>query len=163
MTPILIEPRPGQESVWDYPRPPRVEVSPQSIIVRYNEYLIAQSDKCLRVLERSHPPCYYIPIRDIHLEFLEKSPGVSHCEWKGTCSYYRFRHLDYRVERAGWRYEHPKPGYECLADTMAFYPSRLRCFLDGTGVRPQDGHYYGGWITRQVVGPFKGGQGTWSW
>ena len=163
MIPILEEVLPGQESAWDYPRPPLLAPCQQAIIVRYNEYVISKTHRSFRVLERSHPPCYYIPIEDINMAYLEKCPGVSYCEWKGECSYYRFRHLDIRIERIGWAYENPKAAYKELSETIAFYPNKVRCFVDGAGVGCQEGHYYGGWITGQVVGPFKGGQGTWSW
>lgn len=158
-----IEPGPGQESVWDYPRPPRVERSPRRIRVFFADTLIAESSKAYRVLETSHPPTWYIPREDTKIEFLVKGIGSSHCEWKGVATYWTVKVRDQVVENAGWSYEHPSVRFAAIARHFAFYPSRCECYVDEERVQPQPGDFYGGWITSDVVGPFKGSPGTGGW
>lgn len=158
-----IEPGAGQESVWDYPRPPRVELSPRRIRVFFADTLIAESSKAYRVLETSHPPTWYIPREDIKTEFLIKGKDSSHCEWKGIATYWTVKVGKQVIENAGWSYEHPSTRFATIARHFAFYPSRCECYVDEERVQPQPGDFYGGWITSDVVGPFKGSPGTGGW
>ena len=159
-----IEPGPGQESVWDYPRPPRLEDSSKHIQVIFNGLTIADTHRAKRVLETSHPPVYYIPPEDIKMEYLSKTPQSSFCEWKGRAGYYTVSVGDQQVRDAGWFYPNPTPAFASVKDYVAFYPSRMEaCYVDGEKVQPQPGDFYGGWITSEIVGPFKGGAGTWGW
>ncbi|MBV9677926.1 MAG: DUF427 domain-containing protein [Acidobacteriaceae bacterium] len=158
-----IEPGPGQESVWDYPRPPRLEMSSRRIRVFFADTLIAESTKAYRVLETSHPPTWYIPREDTKAEFLISGKGSSHCEWKGVATYWTVKVGDQVAENAGWSYEHPSTRFTAIARHLAFYPSRCECYVDEERVQPQPGDFYGGWITSDVVGPFKGSPGTWGW
>ena len=151
------------ESVWDYPRPPRVEPSVRRVRIVLGGAVIADSVRSHRVLETSHPPVYYLPLEDIAPEALVPSPGrTTFCEWKGSASYFDAIGGDgRRVERAAWTYLTPSPGFESIRDAVAFYPARMdECTLDGEVVQPQDGGFYGGWITSDVLGPFKGGAAT---
>ncbi|GAB4529970.1 MAG: DUF427 domain-containing protein [Pleurocapsa sp.] len=163
--PQRIEPQPGQESVWDYPRPPRIERSPKKIEVVFNGVTIAQSDRAYRILETSHPPVYYIPPEDIDREYLK--PGTasrSFCEWKGFADYYTVVVGDKQAVNAGWYYSQPNAVYGAIKNYVAFYPSKMdACYVDGEQVQSQPGDFYGGWITRDIVGPFKGEPGTWGW
>jgi uncharacterized protein (DUF427 family) len=164
MKPERIEPGPGQESVWDYPRPPRVEASSRLVQVIFNGVVIAESRLARRVLETSHPPAYYIPPQDVRLESLEKARGSSFCEWKGSAIYYNIVVGDRRVERGAWSYPQPASGFESIRGYLAFYAGLMdACFVDGEKVRPQPGGFYGGWVTDDVLGPFKGEPGTMGW
>jgi uncharacterized protein (DUF427 family) len=162
-----MEPGQGQESVWDYPRPPRVEDVDKKIKVVFGGVTLAHTT---RVLETSHPPVYYIPQQDIQMEFLTGSGRTSHCEWKGRASYYDIATKDYitgevKSEKGvAWHYPDPVPGFEGLKDHVAFYPNRMdACWVGGEKVEAQEGDFYGGWITPDIVGPFKGAPGTWGW
>jgi uncharacterized protein (DUF427 family) len=159
-----IEPGPGQESVWDYPRPPRVEEVTQHVRVVFNGQVIAATVRAIRVLETSHPPVYYIPMEDVRMETLTETGHRTWCEWKGQAGYYSLRVGDRRVEDAAWFYPHPAPGYEAIQGCVAFYPGRMDvCTVGGERVKAQPGGFYGGWITANIVGPFKGGPGTAGW
>lgn len=159
-----ITPGPGQESVWDYPRPPRLEDSPKHIVVRFNGETIADSRRTKRVLETSHPPVYYIPPEDVRMEFLCKTPRSTFCEWKGQASYYTLTVGDRTETNVAWFYPNPTPRFAGIKDYIAFYPGRMdECLVDGERVQAQPGDFYGGWITQDIVGPFKGGMGTWGW
>lgn len=153
------------ESVWDYPRPPRVETSERRIRVELGGDVIADTRRALRVLETSHPPTYYVPLDDVAPDALTPSGGgTTFCEWKGIASYYDFSAGGRRSERVAWTYHDPSPGFEELRDAIAFYPGRVdACFVDDERVVPQPGDFYGGWITSDVVGPFKGEPGTAGW
>ncbi|TLM84148.1 DUF427 domain-containing protein [Pseudarthrobacter sp. NamE5] len=154
----------GQESVWDYPRPPRVEPSSERIRIFLGGELIVDTVDSLRVLETSHPPVYYLPRRAFQPGALEPAPGSSFCEFKGSARYLTVRGGAMAAEGAAWFYPEPAPGYEVLADRVTVYPGRMdRCEVDGEQVIPQPGNFYGGWITSRVVGPFKGGPGTLGW
>ncbi len=164
MRPRRITPGPGQESVWDYPRPPRVEDDDRHIQVVFGGVTIADTRRAKRVLETSHPPVYYIPPADISHEYMQGARGSSYCEFKGEASYVSVVVGDRRVQNAGWYYATPSPGFEELKGYVAFYPSLIdACYVDGERVRAQEGDFYGGWITDQIVGPFKGAPGTWGW
>lgn len=155
---------PGQESVWDYPRPPRVEETSERVVVRLGGAVVADTTAALRVLETSHPPTYYLPRSAFAEGALEPAAGASMCEYKGQAAYLTVRGGDAVAERAAWTYPSPLPGYEALVDHVALYPAAMdSCEVDGERVRPQDGGFYGGWITSRVVGPFKGAPGTMGW
>jgi uncharacterized protein (DUF427 family) len=152
------------ESVWDYPRPPRLERSNARVTIEHAGVTVVNSDRCWRVLETSHPPVYYVPRADIDAKFLAAANGSSYCEFKGNASYWDLVVGDVRVPAAGWSYEQPSPDYAELRGAVAFYPGRVdRCTVDGEVVRAQEGDFYGGWITADIVGPFKGGPGTRGW
>ena len=152
------------ESVWDYPRPPRVEPSTRRIRVVLGDVTVADTTRAFRVLETSHPPGYYIPPGDVLNEYLRPSRRRTFCEFKGQASYYDLV-VDKRVVRdAAWYYPDPAPGYEVIRDHLAFYPGRVdACFVDEEQVAAQEGDFYGGWRTADIVGPFKGGPGTAGW
>ena len=159
-----IEPGPGQESVWDYPRPPRLEDSDKRIKVVFGGVTLAYTTRAKRVLETSHPPVYYVPVEDIRMEHLMLAKGSSFCEWKGAARYYDIQTDERREPRAAWFYPDPVPAYAGIKDHVAFYPSLMdACWVDGEKVRAQEGDFYGGWITPDIVGPFKGGPGTRGW
>jgi uncharacterized protein (DUF427 family) len=159
-----IEPAPGQESVWDYPRPPRVEPTGKRVRVVFNDQVIADTTRAVRVLETSHPPGIYIPPEDVRMEFLRSSIRSSSCEWKGRARYFHVVVGDRKAEDAAWSYPEPVPRFAAIRDYVTFYPGRVdSCFLDDERVTPQEGGFYGGWITSAVVGPFKGASGTWGW
>ncbi|WP_375496872.1 DUF427 domain-containing protein [uncultured Jatrophihabitans sp.] len=155
-----VTPGPGQESVWDYPRPPACVASDRHVVVRLGETLIADTTAAYRVLETSHPPTWYLPRSSVVDGLLTPSRARStFCEWKGDATYWDV--LGH--EGAMWSYEHPTPGFTAITGYVTCYPSAFECFVDDERVRPQEGGFYGGWITDDVVGPFKGGPGTWGW
>lgn len=159
-----IEPGPNQESVWDYPRPPRAEPTSKRIRVIFNGETIADTTRAVRVLETSHPPVYYIPAADIRTEYLQKTPRVTVCEFKGAATYWTVRVGDRVAADAAWSYEIPYSAYGNIKSHIAFYASRMdACYVDDEQVTPQSGDFYGGWITSDIIGPFKGGPGTWGW
>ena len=157
-------PRPGQESVWDYPRPPRLEATSRHLRVVFAGITIAETTEALRILETSHPPVYYFPLADIDQRRLRKGAGRSFCEFKGRAVYWDLRVGNRESVNSAWSYPRPARPYEALAGRIAFYPGRVdACYVDGELVAAQPGDYYGGWITSHVAGPFKGGGGTHSW
>ena len=141
-----------------------MEPSSRHIVVHFGGVAIADTRQALRVLETSHPPIYYIPPHHVRLELMMLNSLHTQCEYKGAASYYDIS-LDGRVARnVAWVYTDPLPGFEAIRGHLAFYPGRVdEIFVDGERVRPQEGSFYGGWVTNDVVGPFKGGPGTWSW
>ena len=163
--PQRIEPQPGQESVWDYPRPPKLEQSSKQIKIVFNEATIAQSSNTYRVLETSHPPVYYIPPKDIKMEYLKPVPsGRSFCEWKGLAGYYNLQVEDRQIRNAAWYYPQPTAEFIPIKNYLAFYPSKMdACYVNNELVEAQAGDFYGGWITQDIVGPFKGETGSWGW
>jgi uncharacterized protein (DUF427 family) len=165
VTPVTpATPGPGQESVWDYPRPPRVEAITDRIRIRFGGETIVDTTDAVRVLETSHPPVYYVPRSAFPEGALEKAQGGSFCEFKGAAKYLTLRAGSAHAESAGWYYPDPSPAYELLADRVAVYPSAMdSCEVAGETVTPQAGDFYGGWITSRVVGPFKGEPGTLGW
>ena len=159
-----VEPGPGQESVWDYPRPPRVEDSTRHIQVWFNGVLLAETRRAKRVLETSHPPTWYIPPEDVKLEHFRENEDSSWCEWKGLTHYYDVEVDGRRAPSAAWFYQMPTRMFDELRNHVAFYPHLMEaCYVDGERVTPQAGGFYGGWITGDVVGPFKGGPETAGW
>jgi uncharacterized protein (DUF427 family) len=154
----------NQESVWDYPRPPRVEPTGKRIRVIFNGVVIADTTRAKRVLETSHPPSYYIPPEDIKTEYLTATKQRTFCEFKGAASYWTIKVGDRVSDNAGWSYKSPQKGYEAITDHVAFYAGRVdECYVDDERVHAQAGDFYGGWITANIVGPFKGEPGTWGW
>lgn len=152
------------ESVWDYPRPPRLEHSGDHIVVTHNGVVIVDTKSPLRILETSHPPTYYLPRDDVDLSVLEPVEGTTFCEFKGRASYADLVVGESRLARAVWWYEDPSPGYRELIDHIALYPGRVdQCTVNGEIVQAQEGDFYGGWITSRVTGPFKGAPGTLGW
>src|SRR5579863_847877 len=152
-----IQPGPGQESVWDYPRPPRVEESTKNIQVIFNGVVIADTRRAKRVLETSHPPVYYIPPEDILVQYLLPATRTTYCEFKGSATYYTITVGNKTISNGAWYYVHPTHPYESLAGYVAFYPGKMdACSVDGEQVQAQEGDFYGGWITSEIVGPFKG-------
>ena len=159
-----VKPGPGQESVWDYPRPPRVEPCSKHIRVVVGGEVIADSSKSQRVLETSHPPVYYLPPEDIRLEFLQPANGRSFCEWKGSATYFDLQIGDRLIKQVGWTYLSPTDRFKVVERHVAFYASKVdECFVGDERVAAQQGDFYGGWITSEIVGPFKGAPGTMGW
>jgi uncharacterized protein (DUF427 family) len=163
--PLSVEPSPGQESVWEYPRPPRLEPSSRRVRVVMGGLTIADTRRALRALETSHPPTYYIPPEDVLPEILLAEPGArSMCEWKGAARYYTVKVGRLSASHAAWSYPSPSAPFAALKDYVAFYAHAMdACYVDDELVRPQPGGFYGGWITDEVVGPFKGAPGTEAW
>jgi uncharacterized protein (DUF427 family) len=163
--PRRIEPGPGQESVWDYPRPPRVEPTSKHVEVVFNDVVVADSRRAVRVLETAGAPTVYVPPEDVRMDLLSPSErAATVCEWKGLATYYDLTVSDRTAPEAAWTYLGPNRPYAEIAGWFCFYPGRVdACFLDGARVRPQPGKYYGGWVTGDVVGPFKGEPGTEAW
>jgi uncharacterized protein (DUF427 family) len=154
----------GQESVWDYPRPPALVASARHVVIRLGAILIVDSRRALRVLETSHPPGWYVPRDDVVAGVLRPSSSASTvCEWKGTATYWDVVTPDVVLPAAMWSYQRPTPRFTALCGAVSGYPSQLDCTVDGERVRSQEGSFYGGWITSDVVGPFKGAPGTWGW
>jgi uncharacterized protein (DUF427 family) len=156
-------PLPGQESVWDYPRPPVAVREHRLVQVRWAGRRVAESRGCYRVLETASPPTVYIPPADVDGRLLAPAEGESWCEWKGAARYWSLRDGTVRVERCGWSYPAPTPRFGQLAGYLSFYPGLLECLIDGERVQPQPGGFYGGWITAELAGPFKGEPGTGHW
>jgi len=153
-----------KESVWNYPRPPRIEMSSRLVQVIFNNETISETNRSLRVLETSHPPTYYIPSQDVQQQLLVRSGSKSYCEFKGEATYYTIQVKGKVSENAAWSYQSPNPGYESIKDYIAFYPGRVdACYVDGERVKAQEGDFYGGWITSEIEGPFRGGSGTNGW
>lgn len=155
---------PGQESVWAYPRPPRLEASSEHVEIWLGDVRIASTDASFRVLETSHPPTYYLPRQAFAAGSLVPAAGVSMCEWKGAASYLDVVGGGVVAARSGWTYPRPTAAFAALADQVAVYPAAMqRCTVDGEVVRAQPGTFYGGWVTSKIVGPFKGIPGSTGW
>lgn len=156
-----VKPGPGQESVWEYPRPPLVQDEKRIVEVRFGGSTVARTNRALRVLETGHAPVYYIPIDDIRAGVLVPADRVSYCDFKGEACYYHVVADERRAPEAAWTYPNPATSYEALAGCVAFYPTPMdSCLVGGEVVRPQSGTYRGGWVTSDVVGPFIGDPGT---
>ena len=162
--PIPLEPSPGQESVWDYPRPPRLEETRRHIQVIFGGVIIADSIHAKRVLETSHAPTYYLPPEDVRLEYFEPSRRRTVCEWKGRAVYFDIKVGDRVVQDAAWSYPEPTPAFAPIRGHIAVYPQEMdACLVDGEPAEPQPGSFYGGWVTSDIVGPFKGVPGSTFW
>ena len=159
-----IEPGPGQESVWEYPRPPKLEDSEKTVRVVFNGREIAHSERSKRVLETSHPPVYYIPQQDIQMKYLKQISGTTYCEWKGQAHYFNVKVGNQKAKKAAWCYPEPTERFATMAHYVAFYPHKMEaCFVGDEEVDAQQGGFYGGWITSDIVGPFKGEPGSIGW
>ncbi|MGY8962665.1 MAG: DUF427 domain-containing protein [Rhodospirillales bacterium] len=153
-----------KESVWDYPRPPGLEPDTRHVRVEFAGETIASSSGAYRVLETSHPPSFYIPAGDVNFNFLAGSSKQSFCEWKGIAEYWSVNVGLQVVDNVGWSYPKPTKRYAAIKDYVSFYPSKMySCFVGDEQVQAQEGEFYGGWITSEIEGPFKGGPGTWGW
>ncbi len=156
-------PGPGQESVWDYPRPPALRQCDLPVRVEHDGQDIAATTRAIMVLETSHPPVYMIPREDCDMRRLRPNGKTTSCEFKGRASYFDL-HARVAVPNVAWSYEDPVAGYASIAGALAFYASKVDgCFVGGERVQAQQGDFYGGWITSAIKGPFKGGAGTWGW
>lgn len=159
-----IKPIPGHESVWDYPRPPAIEQVSEHLKVVFNGQEIANSNQSYRILETSHPPTYYMPLSAFIEGALVPTGKISFCEFKGEAIYYHIRSGNQTAEFAAWGYPNPNPRFAALKNHVSLYASSVEaCFVGEEQVQAQSGDFYGGWITSKVVGPFKGGPGTWGW
>lgn len=164
MRPKRIQPGPGEESVWDYPRPPHIEDFTGHISVLFNSRVIADTREAKRVLETSHPPVYYLPPHDVQIHYLIKSSMTTWCEFKGMAHYYTVIVEGREAKNAAWYYPDPTPEFSALKNYIAFYPALMdSCEVNGEKAKAQAGDFYGGWITKNIVGPFKGAAGTRGW
>jgi uncharacterized protein (DUF427 family) len=162
--PTIIKPTHGQESVWDYPRPPRLEDFVGLVRIRFGGVLVAETRAAKRVLETSHPPTYYLPMQDVALKYLKKASGESFCEWKGSAHYFSLVVDDHIASNVAWYYSNPSPTFSALKNHIAFYSAPMdECTVNGEQVIPQPGGFYGGWITSNIVGPFKGEADSTGW
>lgn len=155
-------PGPGQESVWDYPRPPILVASDERVLVGNKQAPIASTTSALRVLETASPPTYYLPSDCVDWKQLVAVGHRSFCEWKGTATYFALTGGD-SMRPVAWRYQNPSVSFAAIHDHLSFYPARVPCFVNDERVTPQDGEFYGGWITPKIVGPCKGAPGTGHW
>ena len=158
---FAIEPKPGQESVWDYPRPPAINRDGRTIEVRDGDAVLASTTGGYKVTETASPPTFYIPRDDIDFDLLLPMEATTYCEWKGMAAYWALARVP--DEPVAWSYERPRPRFHSIQHFLAFYPGRVQCVLGGETVQAQSGVFYGGWITSEVVGPFKGEPGTGHW
>lgn len=164
--PVFAEaPGPGQESVWDYPRPPRLVPYAREVVVRVGDLEIARTRRALRMLETASPPTIYLPFADARQDLLveAREVGSTYCEWKGSAHYWSIVSGDVRLRGVAWSYPLPSAPYEAIAACFSVYPGRVACFVDGERVKAQAGGFYGGWVTEEIVGPWKGGIGTTGW
>ena len=155
---------PGQESVWDFPRPSIAQPVAAHIVVMLAGRTIAETRRAIRTIETSHPPTYYIPPDDIDPTVLRPGQGSSFCEWKGSAVYHDVVSGALVRPRAAWSYPHPTAPFAAIRDHVAFYAAAMdACLVDDECVLPQPGGFYGGWITSRVAGPFKGVPGSTGW
>lgn len=153
-----------KESVWDYPRPPKLEQVPQRLKVVFNNEIIAETTRGYRILETSHPPTYYFPPTDVVMLWFKTENKSTFCEFKGKASYWSLNVNGQFSEYAAWSYPNPSSKFKVIKDYLCFYASKVdSCFVGDEQVKSQEGDFYGGWITSNLVGPFKGGKGTWGW
>ena len=156
-------PGPGQESVWDYPRPPVVVADGRLVRVTFDGREIAVTSRALRILETASPPTFYLPGDDIDMSLLAPAPGASWCEWKGDARYWRLNLEGAPSSAVAWDYPTPNPAFAAITRHVSFYPGAVVCTVGGERVRPQPGGFYGGWLTDEIVGPVKGEPGTAGW
>jgi uncharacterized protein (DUF427 family) len=161
--PFATAPGPGRRLVWDFPQPPRLVSDAREVVVRWGSIKVARTRRAVCVLETAHPPTVYLPWQDVARHLLQSEAGSSFCEWKGPAQYWTLVQHDRRLPCVARSYPQPLAGAEVLADCVAFYPGALDCRVDGASVTPQPGGIYGGWITPELVGPFKGGPGSEAW
>jgi uncharacterized protein (DUF427 family) len=161
--PFAATPAPGQESVWDYPRPPKLVADKRRVVVRLSDVIIADTVEAYRVLETASPPTFYIPPKDVRARLLQPFSGTSVCEWKGTAKYWSLKVALPLPQAIGWSYPTAQVPYAQISGYFSFYPGRVECLVDDEQVRPQPGFFYGGWVTEEIVGPWKGEPGTERW
>ncbi|WP_420427421.1 DUF427 domain-containing protein [Algiphilus sp.] len=161
--PFAETPGPGQESIWDYPRPPALVADSRRVRVFLGEQLVAETRQAYRLLETAGAPTFYLPPEAVDLSLLHPAPARSHCEWKGQAQYWDVRSGSQQADHAAWAYPKPHARYAAIAGYIAFYLGDLLGYVDDEQARPQPGGFYGGWVTRDVVGPFKGEAGTQGW
>jgi uncharacterized protein (DUF427 family) len=161
--PFAVTPAADQVSVWDFPRPPRIVADTREVVIHWGDVLVARTRRALLVLETAHPPSFYLAWDDVVRDLLVPATGTSFCEWKGPARYWTLSDGRRRLPGVAWSYPHPLADAAPLADCVAFYPAALDCRVDGASVRPQPGGFYGGWITPELVGPFKGDPGSAGW
>jgi uncharacterized protein (DUF427 family) len=161
--PFAVPPGAGQESVWDYPRPPRLAPDTREVIVMAGAVVVARTTRAVRVMETASPPTFYLPADDVDASCIVPYPGASLCEWKGRARYWSVVAAGHRLDGAAWSYPDPSPRMRAIQGHLAFYPGVLACFVAGERVLPQPGRFYAGWITAEIVGPFKGEPGSEGW
>ncbi len=157
---FAIEPAEGQESVWDYPRPPAILPDTRHVVIRHGDITIADTTNSIRILETASAPTFYIPPEDINTDLLVPYDGSSFCEWKGESTYWSVHISETLIQAAGWSYPDPFEDFSAIKNYISFYPAKVGCYVDGEKARPQPGGFYGGWITDEIVGPVKGEPGV---
>ena len=160
---FAVTPQIDQLSVWDFPRPPELVPDPREIIILWGEMEVACTREAWAVRETSHPPTFYLPMKDVNRQLLEPASGSSFCEWKGPARYWHLVNIFQRLNSVAWSYPNPFPEAQSIAECVAFYAHNLTCTVDGKKVIPQPGEFYGGWITPDLAGPFKGEPGSQDW
>ncbi len=160
---FAVTPARGQVSVWDFPRPPRIALDSREVVVRWGGIEIARTRHAQCVLETAHPPSFYLLWSEVDRRWFQAAGGGSFCEWKGPATYWSLVDGGRALHRVGWSYPTPLGDAEGLSDCVALYPAQLHCTVDGECVQPQPGGFYGGWITPELVGPFKGEPGSEGW
>jgi uncharacterized protein (DUF427 family) len=159
-----IKPEKGQESVWDYPRPPAIEEVTTHLRIIFNGEVIADTNQSYRVLETSHPPTYYLPKSSFKEGVLIEGTHSTMCEFKGVSFYYDIKNGDKIALNAAWGYPTPNARFKAIKDHVAVYADKMdACYVGDEQVQAQEGDFYGGRVTSKIVGPFKGGKGTWGW
>lgn len=154
---------PGEESVWDFPRPPRLENVTELLRVEHGELVLAATGHGVRILETAGAPTYYFPPQDVEATRLRDLDQRSSCEWKGLATNFCLSDEPHDLRPAGWRYDTTFAEFESIRGWFAFHPGVLACFIGAEQVRPQPGGYYGGWVTKRLKGPIKGGSGSEAW
>ena len=160
---FALKPKKNQESVWDYPRPPRIKLDERDIQVYLNVLQIAHTRKARKIMETASPPTFYLPTGDVDMSVLKPNQQTSFCEWKGQALYYDFSFNDINISSVAWSYPNPTNQFKVIKNHIAFYPSKLKCHINGELVSAQQGGFYGGWITTEIIGPFKGEVDTQGW
>ncbi|RZU98935.1 DUF427 domain-containing protein [Spiribacter vilamensis] len=161
--PFAVTPGSGEESVWDYPRPPAYKPDRRGVTVLVNGQRMARSDHAIRAMETGSPPAFYLPPEAVDVAFLRPSSHRTYCEWKGEAEYFDVVTDTDVIEAAVWRYPRPLPGAEAIAGWYSLYPEKLTAYVGDEPVQAQSGRYYGGWVTSELVGPWKGDPGTGHW
>lgn len=162
--PFAVAPSAGEESVWDYPRPPATKRDMREVLVQHAGNVIARTSEAVRVCETASPPTFYLPPTDVRVDYLQRSSSSSFCEWKGEATYWSLIIPGTpKLSKVAWSYEKPNSNCEQIRGFFSFYPLHVDCFVEGIRVQPQPGGFYGGWVTPEIVGPFKGEPGTSAW
>ena len=161
--PFAQPPSAVQESVWDYPRPPVIRADTREVIVRLGGIEVVRTSRAQRLLETASPPGFYLPFEDTLAGAFTPVVGQSHCEWKGVARYWTIAAGGVQLTAAAWSYDSPHAPYDALRNHVAIYATEAECLVGGERVRPQDGGFYGGWVTDEIIGPWKGDAGTGGW